>query len=299
MPEETTETIQSEHFPEVANKANRRLELLKVSEKLRTPEERREFFKNLSDERFKKMLGYINSLTRGKKLDEEYEDGKVPGTPTPPLEDKDVLMKASFEAVRNILANDNLDNADALQIAGLTLAGAVNYIHPYENGNGRVGRVGHYLIEFGNQRGKEALQSELYAAIGKLEVYDTDKIRAIDNTPPPELERALYRQIPEENAQTDDRKQASERVGVFLKMMQGDIQVPIFQEVPVPTLVDNIPKFKPVQAGKIDGLELYRQSYLARSSVPNREPNETPQNAKRIKGVRSTTEPIMISMDLV
>ncbi|MEX2028676.1 MAG: hypothetical protein WD988_04235 [Candidatus Curtissbacteria bacterium] len=118
-----SEPIQEDHHPEIVenNKATRRLEILGVKEKLADPNTRREFFKSMSDERYKKMLGYINSLTRGKRIKYDYEDGRVPMDPTPPEEDKDHLMQQTFETVREILGNDTLDNEPALQVVGFSI----------------------------------------------------------------------------------------------------------------------------------------------------------------------------------
>lgn len=294
------EPIQEDHFPEVANKATRRIELLGSREKLLNPHDRREFFKTVPDERFKKMLGYINSITRGQQLEYNYKDGQFPMDPTPSLEDKNPLMLETFNAVRSILNNADIDDKTALQRAGLTLAGAVNYIHPYEDGNGRVGRVAHYIIEFGNERGDKAFEEELYAIIAKLPMYDTDVENALNDTPPPELDFAL-RQNTQEQAETDNRKRATQKVRTFLDMMQGKTKVPIQTEAIIPIKENNQIRFNKIPPGGIDGVQLYLKSYLALSSVPNRKPEEIPSNASRVLAQRrdASAPKINISIDLI
>ena len=206
------------------------------------------------------------------------------------MEDKAPLMDLTFDTVRNILSNDTLDNATALRIAGLALAGAISYIHPYENGNGRTGRVLHYLVEFGTERGEQAFNEELYAIIGKLPMYDVDGYKkALMDTPPPELPLALGQEY---NRINNQQSSATERVKIFLQMMQGLITVPIQKDV-----------YRPgggiIPAG-IDGKSLYTKEYLDYSTIPYRKPNEAPPEAIRNLGVKKENpEYISMLMDLV
>lgn|GEM_PF-5836325 len=50
------ETYEADHFPEVADKAMRRVEYFGLQEELASGEKRREYFGSLSNEEFKKML---------------------------------------------------------------------------------------------------------------------------------------------------------------------------------------------------------------------------------------------------
>ncbi len=300
--------FEEDHHPEVveSGKASRRIERLGLKEELGDPEKRRAYFGNLTDEKYKKALGYVNSLSRGESIDYNYQDGQLPLEPTPQLEDKERLMSSTFQTVREILGDENMNTAHALRVAGLTLAGGVNYIHPYENGNGRTGRVMHYVMEFGNQRGEQVLEEELYAIIGKLPLYDTDRAKALDDGPPPELTEELN-QLVGRNSEgiTDLRVLASKRVELFLAMMKGNVDVPINREVIIRNLslaqVGDTIQPEKVSPGQINGRELYEKQYLYNSSVPNRRLGEVPLGARRVMGERQSLliPRIMLNVDLV
>jgi hypothetical protein len=224
-----TEKVEFDHYPEVVadGKGIRRLELMGLDEHLADPAERRRLFETMSNEGYTKMFGFVNSLTRGEKPNYSYEDGNLPMLETPKLEDKSALMDATFESVRGILSDRETDDATALRRAGLTMAGAIDYIHPKENGNGRTGRTLHYLMEFGTGRGDRAFGDEMYAVIGKLPMYDTDSKKALDDSPPSQLENALnqeiYRSVDETTLKgMDARDLAAARVITFLDMMSGN-----------------------------------------------------------------------------
>ncbi len=306
----TKQIIDADHFPDVVEngKGIKRVERLGVVEKLKNSDERRELFSNLTDEQYKKVLGYINSLSKGEKINYEYQDGQVPMMDTPPLEDKSRLMDMTFGTIREILKDDNLNNQVALRTAALTMAGAVNYIHPYENGNGRVGRVMHYLIEYGTERGNDAFENELYAIIGKLKVFDSEMAKAFDDTPPAELERALTGYVMESNngQKIENRELASKRVEAFLEMMTGKINVPIESEVVLRNIVqgkvgEGLPEKETIPKGSINGKDLYEKQYLYYSTIPNRNPNDIPQGSKRVKGERAAPnlQKIMLSLELI
>lgn len=304
-----SQSIEEDHHPEVVNagKANKRVERLRLKQELSTPQERRRYFGDLSNEEYKKVLGYINSLSRAQPIDYEYKNGQLPLEPTPPFQDKERLMNITFQAVRNILSSTDLVDTKALRTAALTLAGAIDYIHPYENGNGRTGRVAHYLIEFGTQRGPEAFESELYAVIGKLPMYDTDRAKAFDDGPPPEMGQELNRYVNEHFKESiqDPTTGVSKRVEVFLDMMQGKVNIPIDIEVPLRNFSlsqkDSAVVLEKIEAGSINGPDLYEKQYLYYSSIPNRTANEVPVGAKRVMGVQKSANgpKIAINFDLI
>lgn len=296
MPEGSV-TIEQDHFPEVANKASRRVEALGLKDKLGNTEARRGFFRDASNERYKKMLGYLNSVVRQQPIEHDYKNGRLPLEDTPPLTDKEPLMTLTFDTVRQILSDTSLDDRTALRLAGLTLAGAVNYIHPYENGNGRVGRVTHYIMEFGTERGNRAFNEELYAIIAKIPMYDTDKIKALSDTPPAELEQTL--KAIAKNTGDPQENLASRKVKVFLQMMQGAVNAPIQEPINRRDLTTGA--VKTIPAGGIDGKSLYLKEYLDYSSIPYRKPDEVPPGAKRnlVQKVGSTRQSISLNLDLV
>jgi len=272
MSETIQRAIEADHFPEVAADGNgtRRLELLGIKESLREPDQRRALFASMSNDEYKKYIGYINSITRGEKVSDNYADGKLGFIATPSLEDKEMLMDKSFEAVRDILSDKDSDDEIALRRAGLTIAGAINYIHPYENGNGRSGRAMHYLVEFGNQRGDEIFDLEMSATIGKYPVYDGE-LMAIYDSPPPAMTRALDEKVG--TVDVDPRQAATARVELFLDMMKGKSEIVINEPVLVhqagsTKFIAN--NFVAQSPGTTSGPELYEQTYLGLSSTPNR-----------------------------
>jgi hypothetical protein len=282
--------IERDHYPEIVenDQGARRLELFGIQEELRDPSDRRAFFSTLTDDQLKHMTGYINSVTRGSRVSYAYADGEFTDGATPPLEDKERLMKLAFKTVREIVADHDLDDKIALRRAGLAIAGAINYIHAYKNGNGRTARIMQYLIEFGTERGDKAVNEELYALIGKLPVYETDDKTAIDNTPHPALDRALEAKVrekmnPSSYADLSAREVASSRVAVFLDMMRGAVNVPINERVVMSRVKQgrryNIEFAEP---GEVDGMGLTERQYLRLSALPNRLPNEVPSDARRI-----------------
>lgn len=307
MKEFSQPTFEEEHHPEIVEggKAIRRLERLNVKEDLTSPEKRVDFFKRLTDAQYKKMLGYINSLTRGERVRYDYADGQLPMQETPALDQKEPLMNETFASIREILGRKEVPPRDMLRLAALTLAGAINVTHPYENGNGRTGRVMHYLMEFGTERGDALFEDELYALIAKLPLLKEDSAKVIDDTPPPELDHALGAYTKTHDAtygSLDLRAKAAEKVRTFLSMMKGEITVPILDEVIIFRRLKTSDPWEKLryEPGEIDGRELYLQFYLAESTAPNRTADEIPKNAILNKGRREgPSEMIGLNIDLV
>jgi hypothetical protein len=292
-----TQQIDRDHHPEVAEngRAMRRVELLGVGDQLRDPTARRDLFANLSDDQYATFLGYVHSLSRGAAIEYDYEDGQFKGD-VPPLKDKATLMDLTFETVKHILADAQFDDRTALRRAALTMAGAISLIHPYEDGNGRSGRIFHYLIEFGTERGDEAFGEELYAIIAKLPVYDTDEQVALYDTMPPELEAALNELVEGERFATP----ASERVVLFLDMMRGDLMVPITQQVGRGhNTVDGGIETTIIEGGQLDGVMLYEKDYIDLSAIPNRLPSQVPPGAQRVLADISDQPPIRVLSYLI
>lgn len=281
-----------DHHPEVVEngKALRRIEKLNIKEDLISPESRVKFFSSLTDEQFKKMFCYINSITQGNVIDYEYQDGQLPFESTPSLENKEALMNKTFEVVRDILSLHNEEEIseekirNILRKAGLTLAGAINYIHPKLNGNGRTARVLHYLLEYGSERGEKLFEDELYTIIAKTPVYEGETALAVDTTPPTELMSSLStyasREYPLYN-NLDSRVKAEVNIRLFLKMMKGDITVPIHKESVIINNLTQDTNIERIPANEINGDELYEKNYIAHSTTPNRNRNDINQDAQR------------------
>lgn len=212
---------------------------------------------------------------------------------TPAFEEKEGLMQEAINAAREILRQEELDDETALRHAGLALAGAINYIHPYKDGVGRVGRIIHYLLEYGSERGDEAFNNELYAVIAKLPVYDEHSGNAIHNMPPLQLTHALddyaQEQLGEEWQRLDKQARASVRVYTFLNMMRLNITVPV-NEMTIrsrrdPASHESIDR-PVIPSGSLDGLTLYENYFLDSSSIPHYRPEDIPGDATRVLGVR-------------
>jgi hypothetical protein len=301
----TTERINSDHHPEVVEdgKGSRRLELLGLKDTLAHPDTRRQFFAGFTDDQYKKMLGYINSVTRKQPISYDYGDSSPSLLATPPPEDKASLMDQAFKSVRAILGNDELSNQESMRRAALTMAGAINYIHPYDDGNGRTGRVVHYLIEFGSERGDQAFNDELYAIIAKAPVYDFDQRAALHDAPPPELERALDKTGEHNNPTTwhtmSKPERATERVRLFLEMMEGKLSVPIDEARTRvywrSTPTGSVQYEQAIPPGSLTGNQLYEQDYANLSFAAARSPDDVPRNAHRVlRAPQGPTSPLSL-----
>jgi hypothetical protein len=307
--EEVMFEVEDSHHPEVFenDKGTRRLELLGLKEQLRDPADRRSFFAGMTDEDYAKMAHYAGSVAYGEKVDYEYYDGHTTQGETPPLEDKERLMNVVFSAARDIAQNPELDDRTALRDIGLTLGGGTDYVHPRIDGNGRQGRILHYVAEFGSERGDDAVNVELYGVVAKLPVYDTDKKVPIDHMPSDELTGALNRHVLREHeaqggGELSLRELASKRVEAFADMMRGKVNIPVpfrVSRIYVPfgqtgATVENHPP------NTFDGKTLYEKDYVDVSALPHRQPNEVPAHARRVKAAqRQQRKTISISADIV
>lgn len=283
--------IEVDHFPDVVtdNAGFRRLEIIGIADTLYNPKDRRDFFKNFSDENYRKALGYINSLVRGRGIDFSYQnraDSKYrpERLETPNIEDIPELMSNTFQTVRGILTDSRFHDGPALMTAGLTLSGAVNLIHPYENGNGRTARVIHYLMEFGTERGKTALEEELYAIIGKLPLYERDQKLALNdmsNSIMITLNRALSDAVLENYSEAEtfgEEEVAKLKVDIFLKMMREEIKVKAkigFGIYPI----------------TVNARDTMFTEYLSSSSIPYRQLDKKNKRKSRILGERTIVIP--------
>jgi hypothetical protein len=292
-----SQAVHHDHYPEIVenDQGTRRLELLGLSERLRDPADRRALFATMTPENFTQMFGYINSITQGQEINYEYQDGKFVLGATPSLEDKAPLMELTAKTIQDIATNPDIDDRTALRRIGLTGAGAITYIHPKANGNGRSGRVWHYVAEFGTERGDEAFNEELYAVIGKLPVYDSDKQVSIVDTTPPALDRALEAHVaqadPKVYASASDEERASMRVVAFLDMMSGSLEVPIDERVVLRrTREGKRMHIEYAEPGEINGVQLYEQKYLNDSAIPNRLPTDVPEGAQRVMARKVSLE---------
>jgi hypothetical protein len=224
-----------DHMPELALNGG----ALAMAEEFGLPEqvlassaERRHALAELPPHQLLNAVIGLNATMRGLKPGEGViEDGILPSMATPPLEDKEPLLLETVGALQTILSDASLDDATSLRRAGLTLAGGLNFIHPFGEGNGRTSRVAQYFIEFGNERGPELFEAETYSAIGKIAVFDIDIRMAVDTTPHKRVEHALddflHNTRPELIGKIGKRQAASEKVRLFLAAMEGEQVIPM------------------------------------------------------------------------
>ena len=120
------------------------------------------------------------------------------------------------------------------------------------------------------------------------------------------MEKALEKYVSENDVDyldLDPRERAARRVEVFLKMMKGEVDIPI--EGDVRRKYQKLPRtgeWSPsVSIGdNFNGPDLYEADYLGFSAIPNRSPDEVPESAKRITGKRSNKGPYLnLDMDLI
>lgn len=252
------------------------LHLYDLVEPLSSPSSRREFFKSLSADQFVSTAFMVNAISTGRDFEYSYGNTK-PNTlvATPRQEDKERLMKATFEAAQKILNDTNLDDATALRRTGLTVAASLNYIHPFHDGNGRAGRLIHYMIEFGTDSGQQVFQEETSAIITKVNLPGQKRGTAplfIDA--PSTLQSALdaYIDVADQAQglpmEGDIQVRANKKLELYHQMMTGEATLLVIDAVPAPQFNDTEFKKVPLKAGSMSYLELHERNYLASSGIP-------------------------------
>lgn len=127
---------------------------------------RRDYFEHLAEQGFMELLQQVAQLVRtGEANRLQYFDGKDVKLMThdvPDQREKAGLLADVWRATQDILKDRSLSDRDALDYAGLTVAGGVLLTHPFADGNGRTSRTLSYLI----MRGTE-VPDELSAILAK------------------------------------------------------------------------------------------------------------------------------------
>ena len=320
--------IETSHLPELAENggAYTLAEKLHLGElELSSAADRRQRLSELEPDILMHAVVGLNALMRG--LPEEtgqFEDGQLPMMPTSKLAEKEPLMLETGDTFKRILSNPDLDDAAALRTAGLTLAGAINYIHPFKDGNGRTARLLHYFIEFGAERGEELFEAETYSAIGKVAVVDTDFRRAVDTTPLGGLERSLQNwsmnAYPKEWELGDERDHAALIVRAFLDCMSGKADIltseEVYQSSVEPGKFASVGTWSDVDGHKVNKgrtvhftkapvgtsvAKLYENQYEAMSFAASIPPEAVPLKTNRIhaRKKQEDTMKIILPIDLV
>ncbi len=143
------------------------LDRVGTAEVLAIPEDRKEFILGLGYDDFKNWLIRINGMARGMPNSEREIDGPTVITPNmlpPEPEDKESILEASLEAAKSIL-NSRENTEEALRDVSLLFGGVVNYVHLFNDGNGRTSRIAGLLVREGYD-GSENARGRLRAVMG-------------------------------------------------------------------------------------------------------------------------------------
>lgn len=142
-----------ELLPHTDTRSTEMAELINSNEVLQDPATRRDFFASLDSSDFVDMVEQVGAVLRtGDSSQRQHLDGDTTYLQThevPAQEDKEQLLKETWDTAKSFLANPDMADEDAVSYAALTVAGGILYIHPFQDGNGRVSRVLSYAIEMG------------------------------------------------------------------------------------------------------------------------------------------------------
>ena len=115
---------------------------------LTSPEGRKQFILNLTPRRVIEGLILINGALRGKSAVDHKLDGdttRMADIVPPDMEDKEVLLADALRAAQTILGREP-DVQNGLETASLLLSGVLQYLHLFDDGNGRMSRFFGALI---------------------------------------------------------------------------------------------------------------------------------------------------------
>jgi len=133
---------------------------------LATPRLRRQWVLDTTPQEFVAQLPRWNALLRGlNPVNHGFYDGFVwvdryhdPGNSnswdisllSPAPKDKIPLLERAWQSAQISAENPRLNDARAMRRIGLTIAGAVNLVHAFRNGSGRLGRYWGYVLDQGD-----------------------------------------------------------------------------------------------------------------------------------------------------
>ena len=137
------------------NNALATVEFFASNELLNDPVTRRDYFSQLEGRDFIDLLQQTAHVIRTGDADaKQYFDGEKVLLHTfevPDQQDKEPLLYETWDAARQILQNNMLEDGDALEQAAAIVSGGVLYAHPFIDGNGRTSRALSYVLARGTQ----------------------------------------------------------------------------------------------------------------------------------------------------
>lgn len=126
---------------------------VKSNEALADPATRRDYFERLSEDDFLAVTQRIASMVRtGDSNQLQHFDGAKMTLRTmevPDQREKEQLLRETWRTAQVLLSDRKLSDEDALEYAGLTVAGGLLYSHLFDDANGRTSRMLSYIIEKG------------------------------------------------------------------------------------------------------------------------------------------------------
>ena len=162
--------------------AERLLRFLKETQAerlLSTPEFRRKLIFRTNFDVFENWLQRINGIVRRiKPVDRDiYDtDSETYSLTAPDIQDRQLLLKQAWEASRRILEPE-AEVDQELKDVSLLLGGVLNFIHPFEDGNGRTSRVVGLLTRegFDGSQESQSLIKEVLGENGRWVLYNNPR----------------------------------------------------------------------------------------------------------------------------
>ncbi|HRF28719.1 MAG TPA: hypothetical protein PL051_03725 [Candidatus Saccharibacteria bacterium] len=109
---------------------------------------RRDYFSRLSSDDFIDILQLLDGHLRGESSMQPFDGQTVflEGIQVMDQRDKEAWLRLSWDIARSFLEDNSLDDQQALDYAGITVAGATVLIHPFIDSNGRSSRILSHMI---------------------------------------------------------------------------------------------------------------------------------------------------------